>query len=77
LANTEKPMDQGGGAPGAPGAINDQSGLQQQVTEFNPASGQFEPLSQGTQSVELGSADVPGDVDESTELTGESVVPGA
>ena len=77
LANTEKPMDQGGGAPGAPGAISDQSGLQQQVTEFNPASGQFEPLSQGTQSVELGSADVPGDVDESTELTGESVVPGA
>lgn len=80
LANTEKPMDQGA-APGAgaPGAapISDQSGLQQQVTEFNPASGQFEPLSQGTQSVELAAGEVPGEVDESSELTGESVVPGS
>lgn len=74
LANTKKPMDQGSSEAAV---LTDQSDLQQQVTEFNPATGQFEALSQGTQSVELAASEVPGGVDESTEVTGESVVPGS
>ena len=80
LANTEKPMDTTGGEAaggGAPLGQEANQALQDQVTEFNPASGQFESLSEGAQSVELPASKVPsGSVDESTERTGESVVPG-
>ena len=79
VANTEKPMDTGtaAGAAGGPGAgITDAStaAQQAQVTQFDPATGDFELASEGTLSVELPASDVPSEVAEETESTGGPLV---